>query len=55
MILEAYPYAVGDRVEGAGIVGVVTARPGPYSVTLDGRVTVSITMLKPARKEEKKP
>jgi hypothetical protein len=47
-----YPHAVGSRVAGVdargqAFNGVVTATPGPYSVTLDGRLTVPITMISP--------
>jgi hypothetical protein len=43
--LKRYPYEVGDAVEGIGFSGIVTSRPGPYSVQLDGRLTVSVTMI----------
>jgi len=45
-MLKEYPHAIGDRVWLDGKLRKVTARPGPYSVTLDGRLTASITSVK---------
>lgn len=44
--MKEYPHAVGDRVWLDGVLWSVTARPGPYSVTLDGCLTASVTMVK---------
>ena len=46
-----YPHAAGAAVWGVDVAGrrfagVVTARPGPYSVTLDGRLTVPVSLIK---------
>lgn len=51
---RAYPHAVGDRVTLDGVTRTVTARPGPYSVTLDGYLTASTTsgQLAPAARAE---
>lgn len=47
--LVKYPYPIGTKVDLNGTVGTVTATPGPYSVTIDNRITASITIVKPVK------
>lgn len=43
--LKRYPYKIGDHVEGPGFSGIVTRLVGPYSVQLDNKLSVSITLI----------
>lgn len=49
--LKQFPHAIGERVQGQdgsgrAFAGTVTSCPGPYSVTLDYHLTVSVTLIK---------
>lgn len=46
MKLTKYPFKIGTVVAYGSNTGKVTALPGPYSVTIDNRITVSITEIK---------
>jgi hypothetical protein len=46
--LVAYPYPVGYRVEGAGFSGIISELRGPYSVVVDDRLVVAISLIERA-------
>ncbi len=40
-----YPYKIGTIVEWANQKGKVTGTPGPYSVLVDNKITVPISLI----------
>ena len=45
MTLTRYPFPIGTVVAFGNETGKVTAIPGPYSVTVDNRLTLSVTKI----------
>lgn len=42
---KKYPYPIGTKVSSRGVTGVVTATPGPYSVVVDNRITIPVSLI----------
>jgi hypothetical protein len=44
---KKYPYPIGTKVSSRGVTGVVTATPGPYSVVVDDKITIPVSLITP--------